>query len=145
MVKTVEEQGLDIHPDVAAEAFGKPIKAESAEGRQAAVWFESMMGAGSKANNAVMKRLDDTYLFWETAKGMIANSSNRKGYWIEQERKFWDEYRLAVEEYRRLPEEADAYAVQAKFREANEQHQALLRQAETDAMPPAVAEPARQK
>jgi hypothetical protein len=144
MVKSVEEQGLGIHPEVASDALGKPIEAESAEGRQAASWFESMMGAGSKARGAVMTRMDEAFLHWETAKEMI-KIGNRPGYWIAKERELWERYLLAVEEYRKLPEEADAYAIQARFREALKEHERLLRQAETDAMPPTVREPAAQK
>jgi len=136
MAKKVSDGGLGISREVAQQAIGNEIDPGSPEGRQAAEWFESMMGkSGSAARRAVYAAMDDAkdvleyeLTRLEAAKGGPPGTLEVVKEIVGTSR---DNYIQAVQKYKALPEEADAYAVQAEFQEELRKCQEAI----NDAMP----------
>jgi hypothetical protein len=135
MVKPVAEGGLGIPRSVAEAAHAAgPIEKASAEGREAERWFESMMGGGRKDRKAVYDALDNAENALKFAEEQLkADRVNNLADVPRRERQVtekWRDYQRAVGNYKGLVEEADAYAVQAKFNEELRNYYQLLHDAQ---------------
>jgi hypothetical protein len=129
MAKPVAEGGLGISRETAEVAARSPLKADSAEGRLAEQWAESLSGkVGAPARAKIYAEMDAARDAWRLA---LEEKAGKSGAELAAHEKridqLWENYMAELNRYKQLPEEADAYAIQAKFREAENLHYAELR------------------
>ena len=109
----------------------KPIAPDSPEGRQAAQWFESLFGAAKDARKATYAAMDEAFESWKLTARMVEAQKDEtlKAGLRDIERERFSQYMREVNRYKALPEEADAYKIQAQFKDALLEHQRLLDEA----------------
>jgi hypothetical protein len=139
MAKPVAQGGLGIKREMAEVAARSPLKAESAEGRLAEQWAESLSGkVGAPARAKIYAQMDAARDAWRLA---LEEKAGKSGAELAAQEKridqLWENYMAEMSRYKQLPEEADAYAIQAKFREAETQHYAELHDRQPDTARPA--------
>ncbi len=139
MAKPVAEGGLGMSRETAEIAARSPLSAESAEGRLAEQWAESLTGkAGAPARAKIYADMDAARDVWRLA---LEEKAGKSGAELAAHEKridqLWENYMAELNKYKQLPEEADAYAIQAKFREAESQHYAELRERQPATVRPA--------
>lgn len=142
MVKPVQEGGLAIPKEIAEAAHNAPkMNPSSAEGRRAEEWFESMMGKGrpgrDEVNAALDSTTDDLHFAKEKLKEVKAQNAPPDDirYRVDRAKEKWRDYDRAVQNYKALVEEADAYAVQAQFQQEYRSYLEVLHDAEPASVP----------
>ena len=139
MIKPVEQGGLAIDRSAAEAAHKAPrMDPGSAEAREAAGWAESLVGkVGRPERLRVVQEMDTAHLTWQFAeRANAARPKELRGGHVARIQGLFDEYVAKVQVYKKLPEEADAYRIEAQFRKALEEHQAALSDAMPKTMPP---------
>ena len=136
MIQGVQRGGLSLDRDIALLAHSNPLDAASAEGRQALRWFESLGQPGQPAYKAAYAAWDEAekdwmqqVIFYEGVKKKTPQLTTMAKEFVD---KAFVNLQNAVKKYMALAEEADAYAVQARFRQEYEEYKRIVSEAMPD-------------
>lgn len=120
------EKAMSIPGKVAADAFSKPLKdATTAEGKEATSWHESVYGAKAAERRKLFteirpkyrKLMDDAEAEYKKLAADKSASRDKKDEAFKKWRAAYDTYNKEYyEKYRALPEESDAWALDAKMK-----------------------------
>ncbi|GAS91534.1 hypothetical protein [Mycolicibacterium brisbanense] len=132
---------------VADQAVNEPLAAGSAESKAAREWYESIFGAGAGERKRIYQEMDDATARWQKLNAQLDELLGRKPpaskQLIEIAEKEMNDARDAAfgweQRYKTLPEERDAYAVQARFdpvmKQVNAESDALRARADAAVLP----------